>query len=73
MSCPIPKNMCSKTNKRHKSLTLKHRKNIFVLIVNANSIVQHEVSKKKKKKKKKNGIVKNVNVSVKNIVCEKGL
>ena len=71
MSCPIPKNMCSKRNKRHKSLKLKHRKNIFVLIVNANSIVQHEVSKKKKKKK--NGIVKHVNVSLKNIVCEKGL
>ena len=67
----IPKNMCSKRNKRHKMLKhltwqqtemkLQQWKNIFHVIVKANVIIQHVI-------KIKNGIIKHVNVNEKIIL-----
>ena len=45
-------------------MKLKQRQNIFHVIVNANSIVQHVIQIK-------NGIIKHVNVNVKTIVSPK--
>ena len=47
-------------------MKLKQWENIFHVIVNANSIVQHVIQSK-------NGIIKDVNVNVKNIVSVKNI